>query len=52
MIRFFIGLLIIFGVSGGLDNASDADLPYLLLACAGGFLLMIIGSQSMERKND
>ena len=52
MIRFVIGLLIIFGVAGGLDNASDGDLPYLLLAAAGGFLLMFVGSNSMERKND
>lgn len=50
MIRFVIGLLIIFGVAGGLDTVSDGDLVYSLLACAGGLLLMVFGANSMESK--
>lgn len=52
MIRFIVGLFIVFGVAGGLDGASDSDLFYLMAAAVIGFVLMMFGANAMEKKND
>lgn len=52
MIRFILGLFIIFGVAGGLDGASDYDLVYLMASAVVGFVLMLFGANAMEKKND
>lgn len=46
MIRFFVGLLVVFGSVGGMDTATDAELLYLLPIAVVGLALMYFGSQS------
>lgn len=50
MIRFVIGLLIVFGVAGGLDAASDTDLLYMIPITIAGLLLMLAGANAVEEK--
>jgi hypothetical protein len=52
MIRFIVGLLIVFGVAGGLDGSSDSDLKYLIAAAVVGLLFMLSGANSLEKKID
>lgn len=48
MIRFVLGLLIVFGVAGGLDNANDNDLLVLMGLAVAGLVLMYSGTRSMQ----
>jgi type IV secretory pathway VirB2 component (pilin) len=49
MIRFVIGLLLVFGAAGGVDSASDTELFYVLAVAAAGLTLMYFGANKMER---
>ena len=49
MLYFIIGLLMVFGVAGGVDTASDTDLMWLALVAVVGFVLMIIGADIAKR---
>jgi hypothetical protein len=46
MIRFIFGLLVVFGSVGGMDNATDAELLYLLPIAVFGLACMYYGSKS------
>lgn len=48
MIRFILGLLLVMGVAGGIDNATDMELVYLLGIAGIGFLLMYFGSRGPQ----
>ena len=50
MIRFVIGFLIVFGVAGGMDNATDSQLLTLIVLAAAGLGLMAAGTQKMSRQ--
>lgn len=47
-IRFFVGLLVVFGAVGGLDNATDAQLPILLAVSALGLFSMYSATKAMK----
>jgi hypothetical protein len=49
MIRFVIGLLVVFGVAGGLDaNPADEDLLLLIGLAVFGLGMMYSGTRSMN----
>ena len=50
MIRFIVGLLLVFGAVGGMDNGTDAELPFQLLLAVIGLVLMYFGSNKMQEK--
>jgi hypothetical protein len=47
MIRFIVGLLIVMGAVGGMDNPEAPLLPLVLMAIAG-LVLMYFGSNKMK----
>lgn len=47
-IRTIAGLLVLFGVAGGIDTATDAELIVLVLIALAGFGLMISGTDAMK----
>ena len=47
-IRVFSGLLIVFGVSGSIDNATNEQLLALIPLAFVGFGLMITGVNAMK----
>lgn len=49
MIRFILGLLLVFGAAGGVDTASDTELFYVLAVATTGLILMYFGANKMER---
>ena len=48
-IRTLVGLLILFGVAGGIDNAADGELIVLGLIGAIGMALAFSGVNAMNR---
>lgn len=48
-IRTIVGLFIIFGACGGLDNATDAQLIPLVAIAIGGLMLMASGISAMKK---
>jgi hypothetical protein len=50
MIRFIVGLFLVFGAVGGMDNGTDAELPLQLLLAVIGLTLMYFGSNKMSEK--
>lgn len=50
MIRTVIGFLLVFGAVGGIDNATDAQLPALLFIALLGLLSMMFGVQKISNK--
>lgn len=47
-IRFIVGLLMVFGAAGGIDNATDAQLLPLIGIAAIGLFSMYSGSKAMK----
>ena len=47
-IRGVVGLLVVFGAVGGIDNATDAQLIPLCLIAAAGLALMASGVKAMK----
>jgi hypothetical protein len=47
-IRSLLGLFVVFGAAGGLDNATDAQLVMLLPIVAVGLALMYSGVRAMK----
>ena len=47
-IRVFLGLLILVGVVGGIDTATDGELLTLIAISLIGFALMITGVNAMK----
>jgi hypothetical protein len=47
-IRVFLGLLLVAGVAGGIDNATDGELLILIPFALAGFALMLSGSNAMK----
>lgn len=47
-IRFVVGLLVVFGVVGGIDNATDSQLLTLLVFAALGLGIMASGTAAMN----
>ena len=50
MIRFILGLMLVFGAVGGLDHGTDAEMPLQILIAIGGLVLMYFGSNKMSEK--
>ena len=50
MIRFILGLMLVFGAVGGLDHGTDAEMPIQILIAIGGLVLMYFGSNKMSEK--
>lgn len=48
-IRVIVGLLVVFGVAGALDTATDSQLLTLLLVAAAGLGLMASGTSAMKQ---
>lgn len=48
-IRFVVGLLVLFGVAGGIDNATDSQLLTLILVGAASLGVMASGTKEMNR---
>jgi hypothetical protein len=48
-IRVIVGLLVVFGVAGGIDNATDSQLLTLLMIAAAGLGLMASGTNAMKQ---
>jgi hypothetical protein len=46
--RILVGLLIVFGSVGGLDNAADSELMLLTGLAGLGMLLMVSGIKAMK----
>lgn len=51
-IRFLVGFLIIAGVAGGIDSASDSQLLTLIVVAAFGLGIMASGTQAMEKSRN
>jgi len=49
MIRFIVGLLVVFGAVGGMDNATDGELLPLLGLAIAGLILMYFGSEKLKQ---
>jgi hypothetical protein len=49
MIRFIVGLFVVFGSAGGMDNATDEQLLPLFALALIGCLLMYWGSEKMKQ---
>jgi hypothetical protein len=49
-IRVFVGLLIIMGVAGGIDTATDSQLLALIPFALVGFGLMISGANAINKQ--
>lgn len=49
-IRAIVGLLIVFGVAGAIDNATDSQLLTLIVVAAAGLGLMASGTNAMNSK--
>jgi hypothetical protein len=49
MIRFIVGLLVVMGAVGGIDNATDGELLPLLGLAIIGMLLMYFGTEKMKQ---
>jgi hypothetical protein len=47
-IRTFVGLILLFGVAGGLDNATDAQLLPLVVIAGLALALMYSGVTAMD----
>ena len=47
-IRVMIGLLVVFGVAGAIDNATDSQLLTLIVVAAAGLGLMASGTAAMK----
>ena len=47
-IRVFLGLLILVGVAGGIDTATDGELVTLIAISLVGFALMLTGVNAMK----
>lgn len=50
MIRVIFGLLVVLGAAGGMDNATDAQLPLLVAIAAVGLVSMYFGSKSVNQQ--
>ena len=48
-IRVFVGLIIVFGAAGGLDNTPDSDLYKSILLAVCGLFIMYSGVLAMKR---
>lgn len=44
MIRFVVGLVIVFGAAGGIDTATDSQLIACIAIAAAGLALMMSGA--------
>ena len=49
-IRAIIGLLIVFGAAGGIDNATDSQLPVAILLAVSGLAIMYSGVSAMKEQ--
>jgi len=49
MIRFIVGLLVVFGAVGGIETATDAEIFPLIGAAALGLILMYFGTEKMKQ---
>ena len=49
MIRFIVGLFVVFGAVGGMDNATDGELLPLLGITLIGLVLMYFGTEKMKQ---
>lgn len=47
-IRAIVGLLVVLGASGGLDTATDAQLPIIVAVAISGLLVMASGVSAMN----
>jgi hypothetical protein len=47
-IRVILGMILVFGVAGGIDTATDGELLALIPFALAGFALMISGSNAMK----
>jgi|LauGreDrversion4_2_1035121.scaffolds.fasta_scaffold1206856_2 hypothetical protein len=50
MIRFIVGLLVVFGCVGGMDTAGDEDLLILVGMTIAGLVLMYAGTRNMQER--
>lgn len=48
-IRAIVGLLVVFGAAGGIDNATNEQLLTLILVAAAGLGLMASGTAAMQQ---
>lgn len=48
-IRVIVGLLVVFGVCGAIDTATDSQLLTLLVFAAAGLGLMASGTNAMKQ---
>jgi hypothetical protein len=51
-IRTIVGLLVVMGAVGGIDNATDAQLLPLVVIAAIGLYSMYSGTKAMKEYND
>lgn len=47
-IRTLLGLLVVIGSAGGLDTATDAQLPVVIVVAAIGLAIMYSGVRAMK----
>jgi hypothetical protein len=47
-IRILVGLLVVFGTVGGIDNSTDSELLLLVGIASVGMLLMFSGVKAMK----
>lgn len=47
-IRVFVGLMVVLGSAGGLDNATDVQLPTVLAIAVVGLFVMYSGVSAMK----
>ena len=51
-IRAVVGLIVVMGASGGLDNATDAQLPMVIAIAVIGLFTMASGVFAMKGNNN
>ena len=49
MIRFIVGLLVVFGCVGGMDTATGDDFLILISMTIAGLVLMYLGTEKMKQ---
>jgi hypothetical protein len=50
-IRFIVGFLLVFGAVGGMENGTDAELPFQLGMAVAGLLIMYSGARTLKGRN-
>jgi hypothetical protein len=52
LIRFFVGLVMIMGIAGGIDSSTDMELITLIGCAAVALMILVSGINAMRKENE